>query len=154
MNALSKPVNRMSRVLTDWFRPDALIDRDLFDLESALFPSKFGVNVPSVNIRETPANFILEVAAPGLQRADFKIEVDHHGLAISAEKEGEKEEKEKENGYTRREYTYDSFSRCFALPENINESGIEAKYENGILMVTVPKARETTPKPAKTIPVK
>ena len=153
MNALSKPTNRLSRLFSDWL-PESLVDREFFDLESRLFPSKLGVNIPSVNIRETPKDFVLEVAAPGLQRGDFKLEIEDKALTISAEKEEKKEEKEEENGYTRREYSYGSFSRCFALPENVKEGAIEAKYDNGILTVTIPKAEETSTKSVKTIPVK
>ena len=89
-----------------------------------------------------------------MQRDDFKLEIENKALTISAEKEEKKEEKEEETGYTRREYSYGSFSRCFSLPENVKESAIEAKYANGILTVTVPKAEETSTKPVKTIPVK
>lgn len=157
MNALFKPSSRYQRRLSDWLLPNALADRDIFDLPSSAFPSKLGVNVPSVNIRETPTGYVLDVAAPGLKRTDFKIEVENNALTISAEKEEEKEEKEekeKENGYTRQEYFYGSFSRCFALPENVNEGAIEAKYDNGILTVSVPKAVESSTKQAKSIPVK
>jgi len=150
MSALSKPTNPLSRLFSDWL----LADRDIFGPESSLLPSRPAVKVPSVNIRETPNEFILDVAVPGLQRTDFKIEVENNGLTISARKDEQPEEKGKEDGYTRKEYSYGSFSRCFALPDNVDESTISAKYDNGILTVTIPKAKETTTKPVQNVPVK
>lgn len=144
---------RLPRLLSDWLRPNTLLDRDFFDIDSDLFPARLGVNVPSVNIKETPKDYLLEVAAPGLERKDFKIEVDNHMLTISAEKEEKKEEKKESNGYSRKEYSFNSFCRSFTLPENVKEGNIDAKYENGILKVTVPKAKETQVKPAHKIPV-
>jgi HSP20 family protein len=111
------------------------------------------VNVPSVNVRETPKEYILEVAAPGLERKDFNIEVDNRTLTISAEKEEKKEEKSEDNGYSRREYSFNSFSRSFTLPEDSKESNIDAKYENGILKLTLPKSKESTSKTVKRIEV-
>ena len=126
-------------LLTDWFKP-ALFDRDIFDFDSEFFPARPGVNVPSVNMKETPKEFLLEVAAPGLERKDFNIEVKNGTLCISAEKE---EDKKEDNGYFRREYTYNSFSRSFTLPENVKKDKIDAKYDNGILKVSLPKIKET-----------
>ena len=115
-------------------------------------PARLGINVPSVNIRETPKDYILEVAAPGMERKDFNIEIDNHTLCISAEKEEKKEEKE-ENRYSRKEYSFNSFSRYFTLPDDVKENNIDAKYENGILKLTVPKAKESTPNAVKKIAV-
>lgn len=78
------------------------------------------------------------MAAPGLDKKDFNIELSNHMLSISAEKEDTKEE----DGYSRREYSYNSFRRSFSLPPNVNEQGIDAKYDNGILRVSIPKAEE------------
>jgi HSP20 family protein len=137
----------MPKVLADWLRPESLLSRDFFDFGNDFFVPRLGVTVPSVNIMETPKHYSFEVAAPGLERKDFNIELDNHTLIISAEKEENKEEKE--NGYFRKEYSFNTFSRSFTLPENVEEAKIDAKYENGILRVTVPKAKETpvhTPK--------
>ncbi len=151
MNLTLRPTTGLSRFLSDW--PSTLLDRDFFDIESDLTPARLGVNVPSVNIRETPKEYVLEVAAPGLERKDFNIEVDNHTLSISAEKEEKKEEKNEETGYSRKEYSFNSFTRSFTLPDDVKESNIDAKYENGILKVTVPKAKESTPKAVKKINV-
>jgi HSP20 family protein len=149
MNLTVRPMAGLSRFLSDW--PSTLLDRDFF--ESDLTPARLGVNVPSVNIRETPKEYILEVAAPGLERKDFNIEVDNYTLTISAEKEEKKEEKSETDGYSRKEYSFNSFSRSFTLPDDVKESNIDAKYDNGILRVTVPKAKESTPKAVKKITV-
>jgi HSP20 family protein len=149
MNLTLKPTSRLSRLFNDWLRPDSISENDLFDLETGVIPMRLGVNVPSVNIKETPKEYTLEVAAPGMERKDFHIEVDNHNLKISAEKE----EKTESNDYSRREYSYNSFCRSFSLPDNIKEGDIDAKYEKGILTIHVPKAKETQFKPVHKIDV-
>jgi HSP20 family protein len=151
MSLTLRPRTGLSRFLSDW--PTSLLDRDFFDFESDLMPTRLGVNIPSVNVRETPKEYILEVAAPGLERKDFNIEVDNQTLTISAEKEEKKEEKREDDGYSRKEYSFNSFSRSFTLPDDVKESNIDAKYENGILKLTVPKTKESTPKAVKKITV-
>jgi HSP20 family protein len=141
----------LSRLLSDW--PTNLFDRNFFDIEPGLFPQKLGVTVPTVNISETDKEYLLEMAAPGLQRSDFKIEIDDRVLTISSEKEESKEEKVESNGYTRKEYSFNSFARSFTLPEDINESDIDAKYENGVLKLTLPKVKANVAKKAKKIEV-
>jgi HSP20 family protein len=126
-----------------------LIDRDFFGQD--LFPSRLGINVPTANVTETAKEYKIELAAPGLERKDFAVEVDNHTLKISAQKEEEK--KENEGEYSRREYSFNSFSRSFALPENVKESNIDAKYENGVLKVSIPKAKETPAKPSHKVAV-
>lgn len=121
----------------------------LFDFDGDL-PEDIS-NVPSVNISENEKEFTLELAAPGLARNDFKVEVENRTLTISAEKEEEKKE-EKEN-YKRREFSYSGFCRSFELPENILSDKIDAKYENGILRLSLPKKEVSISKPAKQIKV-
>lgn len=105
---------------------------------------------PSVNIRETDNNFQLEVAAPGFSKEDFNIHVENDLLTISANKETKKEEDEQ--GYTRREFSYNSFSRSFTLPDAVNADGIKGSYVNGILNVELPKKPEAA-KVKKTVKV-
>ena len=95
------------------------------------------LTVPAVNITENKEDYKLSVAAPGLKKDDFKIDVEGNMLTISREKEARKEEKDER--YTRKEYSYSSFSRSFALPEEVNQEKIEAKYQDGVLKVTLPK---------------
>jgi HSP20 family protein len=118
--------------------------------------------VPAVNVIENNDEFKIELAAPGLKRSDFKIEVDNGVLTISSEKKTEREEKsggEKEsnrNGsrYTKREFSYTSFRRSFSLPETVNSDNIQANYTDGVLMLTLPKREEAKPKPARQIEIK
>jgi len=121
------------------FFDTSLSDGDFFDFD--LLPSRLGVNVPMANVTESPKAYTIELAAPGLERKDFAVEVENRTLKISAEKE--EESKEENGGYCRKEYSYNSFARSFVLPENVKEGNIDAKYENGILKVVVPKAKET-----------
>jgi HSP20 family protein len=109
-------------------------------------------SMPSVNVRETDKSFELDFAAPGLSKKDFKITVDNGVLTISSEKKEEKEEVEKD--YTRREFSYNSFSRSFTLPENVNEEDVKAAYEDGILKLHIAKKNVTVSKAKKAIEVR
>lgn len=134
---LVKKNGALPSLLSD-FLGSSLIDRDSFDLD--VFPSRLGINVPTANVTETEKEYRIELAAPGLERKDFNVEVENHILKISAEKEEAKEENDGE--YSRREYSFHSFSRSFTLPENVKERNIDAKYENGVLKLSIPKAKE------------
>jgi HSP20 family protein len=93
-----------------------------------------------VNIKETEGNYLLEVIAPGMDKSDFKVNLDKNILTVSAEKKNEvKDEKEKQ---IRREYSYRSFKRSFTLDEKIEAEKIEAKYVNGVLTLNLPKKTE------------
>jgi HSP20 family protein len=142
---------RMPSLMTDWFVPRSILSPEFFDMDSSLLPFQSGVNLPSVNIQETPKEFKLELAAPGLERKDFKIEVENHTLTISAEKMEEK--KEEKIDYSRKEFSFTSFCRSFTLPEEVKEGNIDAKYENGILYLLIPKKEVTATKPVKQIQV-
>lgn len=106
-------------------------------------------NVPAVNIKENEKDFELELAVPGREKSDFKIEVDKDILTISLETNHEDEVK-KEN-YTRREFGFSAFKRAFILPETIDNDKIEANYENGLLKFVLPKKEEALPKPKRMI---
>jgi HSP20 family protein len=108
--------------------------------------------LPAVNVTETENNFEIEVAAPGRTKKDFKISAENGVLTISSEQKEEKEEKEKD--YTRKEFSYTSFSRSFSLPENANEEDIKANYTDGILKLEVAKKVINQSKPRKPIEVK
>jgi HSP20 family protein len=111
----------------------------------------FTNKIPAANITESPKEFVIELAVPGLERKDFKVEVNNGILFISSEKEEESNEVKK--NYTRKEYAYNSFSRSFTLPENLILEKINAKYENGILHVMLPKKEVTVAKPSKQIKI-
>lgn len=95
---------------------------------------------------------MVEVAAPGFEKGDFKIELNLNTLSISSEKKVENETKEGEV-FTKREFSYQSFSRSFTLPQIADGDRIEANYQNGILTVLIPKREEAKPKPARMIEI-
>jgi HSP20 family protein len=97
--------------------------------------------VPAVNICETDGEYRIELAAPGLQKEDFKISLDRNMLSISAEKKSEDTNENKE--YKRQEYSYSSFVRSFALPDSADDAKIEAEYTDGVLKINVAKKEES-----------
>ncbi|MCZ2460352.1 MAG: Hsp20/alpha crystallin family protein [Chitinophagales bacterium] len=98
------------------------------------------MKMPAVNVTDNENNYVVSLAAPGLKKSDFKIDVNGNMLTISSEKEESKEDKESK--YTRKEYSYSSFSRSFTLPEEVNKEKIDAVYEDGVLKLTLPKKEE------------
>ena len=110
------------------------------------------INIPAVNVTETEKEFKLCVAAPGLEKKDFKIEALDEMLTISAEHEKEVKE-EKDGRFNRREYNYSSWTRSFTLPENCNFNKIEAEYKNGELKILIPKMEVKEPKKIKSISI-
>jgi len=110
------------------------------------------MNVPAVNVAETDKEFKLCVAAPGLEKKDFKIDAFDDMLTISAEHEKEIKE-DKEGRFNRREYNYTSWTRSFTLPENCNFNKIEAEYKNGELKIMIPKMEIKEPKKIKSISI-
>jgi len=108
--------------------------------------------LPSVNIKESDDDFEVEVAAPGFAKDDFKIELNRELLTISSKKEINNEIKEGQQ-FTQREFSYQSFSRSFKLPNIVDSEKIGARYENGILRITIPKKEESKPRPARQIAI-
>ena len=104
--------------------------------------NSIGTSIPAVNIQESDDNFMVEVAAPGKTRNDFHIELDNDVLTISAEEKKENETTEKNGRYTRKEFSYSNFKRAFSLPETVNNEKIAASYENGVLVINLPKKEE------------
>ena len=138
-----KPVNfspvRPSESLGKWI--DTLFNTTLADA----IGNDYTVSSPSVNVSEHDTHFLVQLAAPGLAKQDFKITLEHDQLIISAEKKTEQEET---NGkFTRREFNYGSFKRSFHLDETVNRDGISAAYEDGVLKVTLPKKEDLAKKP-------
>ncbi len=130
---------------------DRFFENDLFDWSNRNF-SATNTTVPSVNIKEDDDRFEVEVAAPGFIKTDFNIELNNDQMTISSEKKMEDETNEGEQ-FARREFSYQSFSRSFTLPNSADSDKIKAKYENGILRVTIPKKEEAKPKPTKQIAI-
>ncbi|PWG04369.1 Hsp20/alpha crystallin family protein [Polaribacter aquimarinus] len=115
--------------------------------------SDTNTTLPAVNIKETENDFMVEVAVPGMDKKDFKIDLDNDVLTISSEKTTNNDTSDE--NYTRKEYSYMSFKRSFTLPKGVVDSDkIKATYKNGELKITIPKLEEAKPKPAKLIEVK
>jgi len=131
---------------------DRFLEGDLMDWASSNFAGNRST-LPAVNVRENANEYLIEVAAPGMKKNDFKVNFDNGRLTISSEKQEEVREGG-ENKYTRREFSYQSFQRTFTVPENMVESSkIEAHYADGILSITLPKREEIKPKPAREIKI-
>jgi HSP20 family protein len=130
---------------------DRFFENDMFDWSNRNY-SDTNTTLPSVNIKEDTEGFEVELAAPGLNKKDFKIEINNDVLTISSEKKIEKETKEGEQ-FTKREFSYQSFSRSFSLPATVENEKISAKYENGILYISIPKREEAKPRPARQIAI-
>ena len=131
---------------------DRLFENNLFDWSNRNYSSS-NTTLPSVNIKESAEDFEVEMAAPGFAKEDFNIEMSHDLLTISSEKEINDETK-KGQKFTRREYSYQSFSRSFTLPNTVNSDKIAAKYESGILKVVIPKKEEAKTRLPKSIEIK
>lgn len=117
----------------------------------SIFGNDWANTIPATNVVETKDNYRLEVAAPGMNKDDFKLNVEKDLLTISAEKQNEsKEETEK---FTRREFNHSKFTRTFTLPETIDAEKISAQYVDGLLKVTLPKKEEVKEKGAKEIKI-
>lgn len=112
---------------------DDLFNRSLSDMVG----HDMVISRPSVNIMEQEDKFTIEVAAPGLEKSDFDLQVNENNITISAQKELKNEEKGEK--FTRREFNFSSFSRTFSLPEHVDADNISAKYDNGVLMIDIPK---------------
>jgi HSP20 family protein len=130
---------------------DRFFENDLFDWSNRNY-SNTSTTLPSVNIKESNDDFEVEVAAPGFTKNDFKVELNHDLLTISSEKEIENETKEGQQ-FSLREFSYQSFSRTFTLPNSADSEKIGAKYEDGILRIKIPKKEESRPKPARQIAI-
>jgi len=107
--------------------------------------------LPAVNITESDKVFNLELAAPGLEKKDFNLTIDNQQLTISCEKEEQSESKKEQ--YTRKEFSYQSFSRSFILPDSVDAEKIKASYKEGVLKVELPKKETAIKAPRKQISV-
>ena len=172
MNALIRNNQQYPSLINSFF------SKDLMD---ELFTPTFNGMAPAVNVREDEDGYYIEVAAPGMSKSDFKLNLDHNRLTISAEKreesefekyqgqsEGQEGEPKPEGGdenrneqkqnrkkgkYTRREFSYSCFQRTFTLPTTVNGEKINATYSDGVLEVELPKREETKVKPSRTIEI-
>lgn len=142
MTTLTKSKNPHSLSRSrDVCEPNAFFTPGIFDMDNNLL--EVPLVIPEANIIENDKDYTVELAAPGFEKKDFKIEVDNGVLIISAEKKEEKEKEEEKANFKRREFSYNSIYRSFTLPENSNPEKINAKYENGLLRLSIPKMNES-----------
>lgn len=149
MNLIKRNGNSIAGFHPSFF--DGIFGRELFNWENNNF-STTSTTLPSVNIKETAESYEVEVAAPGLEKDDFKITLDGNLLIISSEKESQ--HANDQGNFTRREFSYQSFQRSFELPKNaVDEEKINARYENGLLLLSIPKKEEAKQKPPRMIEI-
>ena len=123
------------RRTTNGWLPD--IFNDFFDNS---WMERTNYTAPAINVFETENEYEVELAAPGLTKEDFKVHVDAEGnLQIGMEKKNETKEDRKHGRYLRREFSYEKFQQTLLLPDDVDADKIEAKVENGVLSVTLPK---------------
>ena len=115
---------------------------DVFDsiFNDTFFNDRLTSRVPAANISETEDHFHVELAAPGLKKEDFKLNLERNQLSISVEQSSDHEDNQK--NYSKREYSYSSFVRSFTLPETADHAQIEASYTDGILKIDIAKREE------------
>ncbi|PKL75478.1 MAG: hypothetical protein CVV27_15185 [Candidatus Melainabacteria bacterium HGW-Melainabacteria-1] len=126
-----------------------------FRLDSPDFVNRMmhtGTTLPAANVKESDTAYEIELAVPGLKKEDLKISLDKHQLTVSSEQKAEKEEKEQ--NYTRREYSFSSFKRSFALPDNVNADAVDATFVDGVLHLSVPKLELAPGQEARQIDIK
>jgi len=146
MNSLTRSNNNLPSLIENFF------GRDMNDFFNTSMPSVS--HVPAVNVVEHQDGFRIEVAAPGLKKDDFKLNLNHNNLSISAYQETKKEETDQTNEkYTRREFSYSSFQRTFTLPTSVDADNIQASYTDGVLKIELPKREEAKVKPARQIEI-
>ncbi len=124
---------------------------DFFDTVDTSVNRFNSPSVPAVNVLEQEDSFRIDFAAPGLQKSDFKINLDNNVLTVKSEK-GSSEEDVQEN-YTRKEFNYTSFQRTFTLPDSANSDKVTAEYKDGILSISIAKKEEAKVKPARDIEI-
>jgi len=115
---------------------------DVFDsiFNDTFFSDRMMSRVPAANISESKDHYHVELAAPGLNKEDFKLSLERDVLSISVEQHAQNDVQER--NFNKREFSYSSFVRSFTLPESADENGIEARYENGVLCINIPKREE------------
>lgn len=130
---------------------DDFLSRDLFNWNQSNFSST-STTIPAANIRETEDHFEVELASPGMDKKDFNVSLDSNTLTISSVRENNNEEKNE--NYSRREFSYQSFQRTFVLPKDVvDEDRISAQYENGLLKLVIPKKEEAKQKGPRMIEI-
>ena len=135
-------MTQLKKVTNDWSSFPSLLT-DIMDVDRFFGSDQFFRKMnkmPAANIKEQNNHYEIELAVPGMKKEDIKIELSNNILTISAQHKNEKTE-EKDN-YTRREFSYNSFSRSFDVPTSVNAEEVNAQYKDGLLLLTLPKKQE------------
>lgn len=147
MSLIKRNNDLLSTFFTDDFFPRNWLGQGMMDVFNT------GTNIPAVNIHETENSFQVEMAAPGMEKKDFDIRLEGNRLTIRSEKKDRQEEKDGDR-YSRREFSYQAFQRSFDLPKDVVDADrISAKYEDGLLKLSIPKMEEAKKKPPKMIKI-
>lgn len=157
--SLVKSNKRRFPVVGESFMNEEPFFTDLFDPRGRLNLNRLfngdlkkSFEIPPINVKDQEKSLEMELAAPGLTKDDFNITLDDGILTISSEKEENKEQEE--DGYVRKEFSYNSFSRSFSLPENVDESkDVKATYHDGILKIILSKKDDVKPKAPKSVKI-
>ena len=153
MSSLIKKNRSLLPSFSRFWDDDDFFNRGMMNWGLSNF-SDSGSTLPAVNIKETENSYEVEMAAPGLKKEDFKIELENNMLTISSEKTEEREEGDEKEKYSRREFSYQSFQRSLSLPkEVVDEEKIKAHYKDGVLQLTIPKKEEAKQKPPRKIQI-
>lgn len=130
--------------MANWFDTDAAFADDFFTRNN---------NLPAMNVKENPNSFEIELAVPGFDKKDIEVSLENDTLHVCAEKKNEEVE-EKDEGYTRKEFSYNSFDRKLQLPSTVNqEKEVKATYNNGVLSLQLAKSELAVAPSKKTIKI-
>ncbi len=125
---------------------------DFFDTD---FMPRANATAPAINVKETENNYTVELAAPGLKKEDFNINLDDEGnLVIKMEKKSEAKDENKKEHYLRREFSYSKFEQTLLLPDDVDKEKIAANVSDGVLTIGLPKLVKEAVKTARQIEVK
>lgn len=134
----------LSDNLANWFDNSELFTDDFFNKE---------VYLPAMNVKENPKNFEVELAVPGFEKKDIEVSIENDVLHVCAEKKKEEVE-ENEEGYTRKEFSYNSFDRKLQIPKTVNQGKeVKASYKNGVLKLQLAKSEDATQQAKKLIEI-
>ena len=140
----------MLPVMRNTWMPEVF--NDFFDTD---FMPRTNATAPAINVKETEHNYIVELAAAGMKKDDFNINIDADGnLHIKMEKKNEKKEQEKKEHYLRREFSYTKFEQTLLLPDDVDKEKIAANVSDGVLTIDLPKVEQNVQKAARQIEVK
>lgn len=141
---------------TSLMRRPGFFDTDLWDFPTRLWDID-GLTLHEgrhpVNIRDTGKAYEVELAVPGYTKDDLKVSLDQGTLTITCERKDEREENDKDLGFTRREFRMSSFRRSFQMPDTANEDDLKARYENGVLRITIGKRKGAETKPSRIVTI-